>query len=76
MTYPKAIVCAAALIAGALIWSAEARTDGPSGENIRAVAGGELIWWFEPTPKGPRVAVCAWDGHEIECNSKILAEAD
>ncbi|MCG8359599.1 MAG: hypothetical protein MI920_28880 [Kiloniellales bacterium] len=76
MTYPNAIVCAAALIAGALLISAEARSDRPQGQEIRAVAGGELIWWLEPSAQGPRVAACAWDGREIECTSKVLAEEE
>ena len=76
MSDQNAIVCAAALIAGTLLISAEARSDRPQGQEIRAVAGGELIWWLEPSAKGPRVAACAWDGREIECTSKILADEE
>ncbi len=76
MTYPTAIVCAAALIAGAIVWSAEAKEDRATGQQIRAVAGGQLIWWLETAGSGTRVAFCGLAGREIECQSKVLAEAD
>ena len=48
----------------------------PTGQQIRAVAGGQLIWWLETAGKGTRVAFCGLAGREIECQSKVLAEAD
>jgi len=72
MTYPKAIVVAATLLAGAMVWSAHADNGAPTAEQIRAIAGGELIWWFEPSPRGTLVSVCEYTGRQIKCLSESL----
>ena len=75
MSTARAIVVAGALIAIALfagsgVWRAEAQQN--SERRVEAVVSGELIWWLENTARGPQVSVCAFDGREIDCQSKGL----
>ena len=74
MTYPNAIVAAAALLAVSIVWQAQAQNDPPGGPGITAIAGGELIWWLATTPKGTRIAVCDFDGRNINCQGEALPE--
>ena len=72
MTYPRAIVVAAALIAGALVWQTQAQGQSEAAREVKAVVSGELIWWLETTPTGPQVSVCEFDGRQVNCQSQSL----
>ena len=74
MTLPRAIVVAAVLIAGAIIWRGEAQSQSAKSRDIKAVVSGELIWWLESTPAGPSVSVCGFDGRKIDCRHRPIDE--
>ena len=73
MTYPHAIVLAAALIAGAIVIdklpSTAIAQNLPEGFGSRTqnVVAGERLWWVESRVQNNRVYMCMDTGNGVRC---------
>ena len=73
MTYPQAIVLAAALLAGAVavdrLTTVAAAQGVPDGYGFRAenAVAGERLWWVETRVQSNRVHMCVDVGNGIRC---------
>ena len=73
MTYPQAIVAAAAIVGGAIVLDAEvppaaAQVDITRGFDAGNAVAGDRLWWVEPGNKINRVYLCLDKGAGPACS--------
>lgn len=79
LTYPQAIVVAAALVAGAFlvdrILPSAVAQNAPESIGLRAenAVAGERLWWVETRPQGNRVHMCVDVGNGVRCRHEDVA---